>query len=100
MSNSFATVWSVAHKAPLSMGFVSKTHWTGLPFPSAGDLPDPGIEPASAALQARSLPSEPPLPIEKLSSHHITFFPIFPTLGIFRNSPFKGNQHTYPFIFI
>ena len=100
VSNSFVTQWTVACQASLSMGFPRRECWSGLPFPSAGDLPDPGIEPASAALQARSLPSEPPLPIEKLSSHHITFFPIFPTLGIFRNSPFKGNQHTYPFIFI
>ena len=73
---------------------------SGLPFPSPGDLSDPGIEPGSPELEAHSLPSEPPLPIEKFSSHHITFFPIFPTLGIFHKSPFKGNPHTYPLIFI
>ena len=47
-------------KAPLSMGFSRHEHWSGLPFPSPGDLPDPGIEPRSLALQVDSLPSEPP----------------------------------------
>ena len=52
--------WTVAHKAPLSMGFPKKEYQSGLPFPSPGDIPDPGIEPASPALQADSLLSEPP----------------------------------------
>ena len=43
----FATPWTIAHQAPLSMGFSRKEYWTGLPFPSPGDLPDPGIEPTS-----------------------------------------------------
>ena len=42
------------------MGFSRQGYWSGLPFPSAGDLPNPGIEPGSPALQADSLPSEPP----------------------------------------
>ena len=46
----FATLWTVAHQAPLSMGFSRQEHWGGLPFPSPGDLPDPGIEPRSPAL--------------------------------------------------
>ena len=58
--DSFATPWTVAHRAPLSMGFSSQEYWSGLPFPSPGDLPDPGIKPRSPALQADSLPSEPP----------------------------------------
>ena len=41
----FVTLWSVACQAPLSMGFSRQEHWSGLPFPSPGDLPDPGIEP-------------------------------------------------------
>ena len=41
----FETPWTVAHQAPLSMGFSRQEHWSGLPFPSPGDLPDPGIEP-------------------------------------------------------
>ena len=51
---------TVASSAPLSMGFFRQEHWSGLPFPSPEDLPDPGIEPRSPALQANSLPSEPP----------------------------------------
>ena len=47
----FATPWTVAQQAPLSMGFSRQEHWSGLPFPSPGDLPDPGIEPRSPALQ-------------------------------------------------
>ena len=55
----FATLWTVAHQAPLSMGFSRQEYWSGLPFPSPGDLPDPGIEPRFPALQADPLPSEP-----------------------------------------
>ena len=50
--------WTVAHQVPLSMGFSRKEYWSGLPFPSPGDRPDPGIEPRSLALQADSLPNE------------------------------------------
>ena len=53
-----ATPWTVACQAPLSMGFSRQEYWTGLPFPSPGDLPDPEIEPGSPALQADSLPYE------------------------------------------
>ena len=53
-----ATPWIVAHHAPLSMGFSRQEYWSGLPFPSLGDLPDSGIEPGSPALQADSLPTE------------------------------------------
>ena len=49
-----------SHQAPLSMGFSRPEYWSGLLFPSPGDLPSPGIEPRSPALQADSLPSEPP----------------------------------------
>ena len=55
----FATRWTVAYQAPLSMGFSRQECWSGLPFPSPGDLPNPGIEPGSPALQAGALPSEP-----------------------------------------
>ena len=54
------TPWTVAHQAPLSLGFSRREYWSGLPFPSAEDLPDPGIEPGSPALQADSLPTELP----------------------------------------
>ena len=54
----FETPWTVAHQAPLSMGFSRQEYWSGLPFPSPGDLPGPGMEARSPALQADSLPSE------------------------------------------
>ena len=57
----FATPWTVAYQAPQSMGFSRQEYWSGLPFPSPGDLLDPGIEPGSPELQADALPSEPPL---------------------------------------
>ena len=50
----------ITYQAPLSMEFSRQEHWSGLPFPSPGDLPDLGIKPRSLALQADSLPSEPP----------------------------------------
>ena len=56
----FVTTWTVAYQAPPSMEFSRQEYWSGLPFPSPGDLPDPGIEPGSPALQADALPSEPP----------------------------------------
>ena len=56
----FVTPWTITHQTPLSMVFSRQEYWRGLPFPSAGDLPDPGIEPRYPALQADSLPSEPP----------------------------------------
>ena len=56
----FTTPWTVAYQASPSMGFSRQEYWSGLPFPSPGDLPDPGIEPGSPALQADTLPSEPP----------------------------------------
>ena len=54
------TPWTVAHQALPSMGFSRQECWSGLPFASPGDLPDPGIEPRSPALQADALTSEPP----------------------------------------
>ena len=57
------TPWTVARQAPLSMEFSRPEYWSGLPFPSPGDLPDPGIKPGSLAFQADSLPSEPPMQV-------------------------------------
>ena len=56
----FATPWTVAYQASPSMGFSRQEYWSGLPFPSPGDLPHPGIEPGSPALEADALTSEPP----------------------------------------
>ena len=54
----FATPWTVARQAPLSVGFSRQEYWSGLPFPSPGDLPNAGIEPGSPVLQADALSSE------------------------------------------
>ena len=56
----FATPWTVAYQAPPSMRFSRQEYWSGLPFPSLGNLPDPGIEPGSPTLEADALTSEPP----------------------------------------
>ena len=56
----FATPWTVAYQAPPSIGFSRPEYWNGLPFPSPGDLPNPGIKPVSPALQTDTLPSEKP----------------------------------------
>ena len=60
VSDSFVTPWTVAHQAPLLMGFSRQEYWSRLPFPSPGDLPNPGTEPATPTLQVDSL----------LLSHH------------------------------
>ena len=67
----FATPWTVARQAPLSMGFSRQEYWSGLPFPTPRDLPDPGTEPMSPALQALPLShrgSPIPLSIKSLLS--------------------------------
>ena len=56
----FATPWTIARQASLSMGLSRQEYWSGLPFSSLGCLPDPGIKPRSPELQVDSLPSEPP----------------------------------------
>ena len=55
----FAALWTVAHQVPLSLGFSSQEYWSGLPFPSPGDLPDSGIEPKSPALAGGIFTSDP-----------------------------------------
>ena len=59
LSRLFATPWTVAYQAPPSMGLSRQEYWSGLPFPSPGDLPDPGIKLGSPAFQADALTSEP-----------------------------------------
>ena len=58
--DTFETLWTVAHQAPLSMGFSKQEYWSGLPFPSLGDLPGPGIEPVSPALTSVFFTTESP----------------------------------------
>ena len=87
----FATLWTVAYKAPLSMEFSRQEYWSGLPFPSPGDLPDPGIEPRSPTLWADALPSEPQgshIEFMMLFNHLILCYPLltpsmFPSLRVF-----------------
>ena len=76
----FVTPWTVAHQAPPSMESSRQEYWSGLPLPSPGDLPDPGIELGSPALQADTLPSEPPgkphrlVPNRSHGAEHFTLF--------------------------
>ena len=60
LCQTLATPWTVADQAPLSLGFSRQEYWSGLPFPSPRDLPDPGVEHSSPPLQKDSIPSEPP----------------------------------------
>ena len=59
-SSDSANPWSVAYQAPLSMGFPRQEYWSALPFPSPGELPDPGMEPTSPALAGGFFTTEPP----------------------------------------
>ena len=78
----FVTPGTVAYQAPPSMGFSRQECWSGLPFPSPGDLPDPGIKPGSPALQADALPSEPPGKPSNLLKYlsNTSLFPIYNVL--------------------
>ena len=60
VSDYFVIPWTVARQAPLSLGFPRQEYWSGLPFPPSGDLPDPGIEPASPELAGGIFTTEPP----------------------------------------
>ena len=60
MSNFFGTLWTLAYQAPLSMGFPRKGYWSGLPFPSVGDLPNPETKPKSPELAGEFLTTESP----------------------------------------
>ena len=75
----FVTTRAVACQAPLSIGFSRQEYWSGLPFPSSGNLPDPGIEAGSPMLQAISLPSKPP---EKPNSVTKASEETFPLLAV------------------
>ena len=77
------TLWTVARQASLSMEFSRQKYRSGLPFPSPGDLPDPGIEPRSPALQADSLPSESPGKPQLITSQILGYYLLeFSMMGI------------------
>ena len=82
MSDSFVTPWTVAYQAPPSMGFSRQEYWSGLPFPSPGDLLDPGIEPGYPEFQADALTSDPPV---KPPLFSILSFKIFLLRNTFKN---------------
>ena len=71
----FVIPWTVAKQAPLFTGFSRQGYWSGLPFPSPGDLPNPGIELGSPTLQADTLPSEPPGKPRPNGTHTVKLFP-------------------------
>ena len=80
VSDSFGTLWTVAHQAPLSMGFSREEYWNRSLFPSPGDLPNPGINPRSPALHADSLPAEPQEKPKNSGVDSLSLLqPIFPT---------------------
>jgi len=83
-SNSFVTPWTVAHQAPLSMGFPRQEHWSGLPFPSSTDLPNPRIELVSLVLAGGFFTNEPPgKPIYIFFSKFFSFISYYRMLSIF-----------------
>ena len=82
----FVTLWTVVYQAPLSMRFSRQEYWSGLPFPSPGDLPDPGIKPGSPALESDALTSEPPGCFQSMFKKNpwkITFFSLVSLLLLF-----------------
>ena len=88
----FATLWIVAHQVPLSMGFSKQEYWSGWPFPSPGDLPNPEIEPGSPALQAGSLLSKPPRkyslsPLLNWKTSYLLFNKLTPKHSGFKQPP-------------
>ena len=91
------TPWTTAaYQAPLSMGFSRQGNWSGLPFPSPGDLPNPGIEPGSPALQADALPSESPgKPPGSVSTQYFSHqFSTQEKRVLFLNSTFNNDGHS------
>ena len=88
------TPWTVTHQAPLSMRFFKHEYWNALPFPSPGDLPHPGIEPTSPAVQADSLP------MSHWGSHMLSGVIIKPYLIISSPDSLLTVLKTYPFCFL
>ena len=92
--------WTVAHQAPLSMGFSRQEYWSGLPCPPPGDLPSPEIKPASPALAGRFFTTEPPGKLSSFREELLTinfpgilltrviFVAFFQALVIFNNCPY------------
>ena len=108
----FATPWTVAYQAPPSMGFFRQEYWSGFPFPSPGDLPNPGVEPRFPALEANALTSEPPgksfqyilndgyyyhyMRLNHSMAPKITFLLIYSKNLLFQNPPFSPVSRYLP----
>ena len=71
------TPWTVTHQAPLSIGFSRQEYWSGLPFSSPGDLPDPEIEPTSPAWAGRFFTTEPPVTVVSTKVHLLLEWPVW-----------------------
>ena len=84
------TPWTIARQPSLSRGFSRQEYWSGLPFPSPGDLPDPRIEPVSSALQADSLPLNHQGSPEKVLQN----FNLFDVLNLTACTPKASNEAT------
>ena len=92
----FVTLWTVACQTSLSMGFSRQEYWSGLPFPSPGDLPDPGINPGSPTLPAGSLPSEPPeKPHDKPRQHIKNQRHLFADKDLYSQKKQKNKKRSY-----
>ena len=87
----FATPWTVSHQAPLSLGFPRQEYWNGLPFPTPGDLPRPGIKPMSPAFVGGFFTSEPPGK-PTLSRLHIYLLPLSSVCQQFHVKFFSGHS--------
>ena len=95
----FGTLWTKTHQASLSMGFCRQEQWSGLPCPPPGVLPDPGIELGSPALQADTLPSEPPGKPWFHYTYLIQKYVICPLVELeFSNSPEKMHPWIWSWI--
>ena len=104
----FETPWTVSRQAPLFIGFSRQEYWSGLPCPSPGDHPDPGIEPGSAALQADPLTSEPPekpnfwrhFQIYKYKEQHNNLHVFIPGFYRYQHSPNLFSSSSNPAFFL
>ena len=85
------TLWAVARQAPLSMGFSRQEYWSGLPFLSPGDLPNPGIELGSPILQADGLTSEPPGKPLPANAEEVRDMGSMPGSGVRHGNPFQDS---------
>ena len=99
----FVTPWTVAHQTSLSMGFSRKEYWSGLPFPSPGDLPDSEIKPRSPSLWTDTLPSESPGKPQKMVSRffkklriELPYDPATPLLGIYPDKMYHLKRYMHP----